>query len=301
MKSLSQQAIELWSEQVVHWPLANRYYGSLDQVQSREFRLDTTRVLVQFNPARIASTAAKTDATSIAERPCFLCDHNRPPEQNAVDAGRYWLLVNPFPIFKQHFTIPNKEHIPQRILPVFADFLWFTRELNEFVVFYNGPRCGASAPDHLHFQAGNKGVLPLIDEYFLRSTADAELLKDISDARLLRFRKSLRKVFVIESVTSEAAMILFDELYHSFPATEGEEPMMNLLGVFESGKWIIFVLPRKAFRPSQYSAPEPQHLMISPAAIEMAGILITPVEAHFHKINAADIVDIFNQISPDEP
>jgi len=301
MKSLSQQAIELWSEQVVHWPLANRYYGSLDQVQSREFRLETTRVLVQFNPARIASTAAKTDATSIAERPCFLCDHNRPPEQNAVDAGRYWLLVNPFPIFKQHFTIPNKEHIPQRILPVFADFLWFTRELNEFVVFYNGPRCGASAPDHLHFQAGNKGVLPLIDEYFLRSTADAELLKDISDARLLRFRKSLRKVFVIESVTSEAAMILFDELYHSFPATEGEEPMMNLLGVFESGKWIIFVLPRKAFRPSQYSTPEPQHLMISPAAIEMAGILITPVEAHFHKINAADIVDIFNQISPDEP
>ncbi len=301
MKSLSQQAIELWSEQVVHWPLANRYYGSLAQVQSREFKIDTTRVLVQFNPARIASTAAKTDATSIAERPCFLCDHNRPPEQNAVDAGRYWLLVNPFPIFQQHFTIPNKVHIPQRILPVFADFLWFVRELNEFVVFYNGPRCGASAPDHLHFQAGNKNVLPLIDDYFLRRSTDTELLKEIPDARLLRFRKSTRKVLVIESETSDAASTLFDELYHSFPSAENEEPMMNLIGMFENGKWTIFVLPRHAFRPRQYSAPEPQQLMISPAAIEMAGILITPVEAHFHKITAEDVVDIYNQISPDEP
>jgi len=301
MKSLLQQAIDLWSEQVVHWPLAARYYGSLSQVQSREFTFDRSRVLVQFNPARIASTAAKTDAASIAERPCFLCDHNRPPEQNAVDAGNYWLLVNPFPIFEQHFTIPNKQHIPQRILPYFADFLWFARELHQFVVFYNGPRCGASAPDHLHFQAGNRGVLPLIDDYYRHGEATSEVLKALSHGRLLRFRKSLRKVFVIEAETSDAAVTLFEELYHSLPAVDGEEPMLNLIGLFDSGKWTIFVLPRKAFRPAQYSAPEPQQLMISPAAIEMAGILITPVEAHYNKIKVDDVVDIFNQISPDEP
>lgn len=301
MKSLSQQAFDLWSEQVVHWPLAARYYGSLSQVLSREFTIDRSRVLVQFNPARIASTAAKTDAASIAERPCFLCDHNRPPEQKAVDAGNYWLLVNPFPIFQQHFTIPNKQHIPQRILPYFADFLWFVRELNQFVVFYNGPKCGASAPDHLHFQAGNKGVLPLIDDFYSYGEATSEVVKAIPHARLLRFRKTLRKVFVIEAETSDAAVTLFEDLYRSFPAVEGEEPMLNLIGLFDNGKWTIFVLPRKAFRPAQYSAPEPEQLMISPAAIEMTGILITPVEAHFNKIKVEDVVDIFNQISPDEP
>jgi len=296
--SLSQPATELWQEQVVNWPLAATFYGSLAQVQTREFEVDGFRILVQFNPARIASTAAKTDAASIAERPCFLCAKNRPEQQKEIDAGDYWVLVNPFPIFQQHFTIPHKQHIPQRIAPYYADFLGFVSAMSDYVVFYNGPRCGASAPDHLHFQAGNKGVLPLIDDFVKHRASHTICLKELADARLLSFTKALRMIYVIESESIESSAALFKTLYDSFPCETGEEPMMNLIGLFENGKWLTFVLPRKVFRPEQYSAPEPRQLMISPAAIEMAGILITPVEAHFHKITEDDIVDIYNQISP---
>lgn len=117
MKSLMQQALELWNEQVANWPLAAQFYGSLPQVLTREFVYDHTRVLVQFNPARVHSTTAKTDAGSIAKRPCFLCSANRPAEQREVDAGDFLILVNPFPIFQQHFTIPHKQHLPQQLLP----------------------------------------------------------------------------------------------------------------------------------------------------------------------------------------
>jgi len=295
-----QQARELWHEQVSNWPLAARYYGSLNEVRTREFSFESTRILLQFNPARIASTAAKTDSVSIASRPCFLCAHNRPAEQREVDAGDFLVLVNPFPIFPQHFTLPHKQHLPQQIRPYYSDFLRFAAELNECVVFYNGPNCGASAPDHLHFQAGNKGFLPLIDDYNRWQESRAVVLDEIAGARLIQFRGALRKVLVIESETIDASVQLFEQLYQQLSEGLTEEPMMNVLGLFENEKWITFVLPRKAFRPSQYYAEGDDQLMISPAAIEMAGILITPVEDHFSKVTREIVSDIFLQISPDE-
>ena len=300
MSELMQNAVALWQEQLLSWPLAATYYGSLQKVKTREFEFDHTRVLVQFNPARATSTTAKTDAAAIAQRPCFLCVCNRPIEQRSVDAGDYYVLVNPFPIFRQHFTIPHKQHLPQQILPYFADFLFFARELPDFVVFYNGPRCGASAPDHLHFQAGNKGVLPLIDEY-LSNPHQAVVIENSGDARLLQCTGVLRQVLVIESNSIHSMVELFSKVYHSLPADQDNEPMMNVAGLYENGKWITFVLPRVAFRPWQFNASEPDHLMISPAAIEMTGILITPVEDHFQKITPEDIESIYHQISPDLP
>jgi ATP adenylyltransferase/5',5'''-P-1,P-4-tetraphosphate phosphorylase II len=301
MKSMMQQALELWSEQVANWPLASQYYGSLSQVLTREFKFDTTRVLVQYNPARVHSTTAKTDAGSIARRPCFLCSANRPAEQREVDAGDFLVLVNPFPIFNQHFTIPHKHHLPQQLLPYYRDFLNFAKQLNEMVIFYNGPRCGASAPDHLHFQAGNKGVLPLIDDFNRNCNQCSSQQAAIDGAQLIRFRGALRKVWVIEAVSVEASHQLFEELYNSLPATPDQEPMMNVLVLYENEKWFTFVLPREAFRPRQYFAEADEQLLISPAAIEMAGVLITPVEAHFKKITRDDIPDLYHQISPDLP
>lgn len=301
MKPMMQKALELWSGQVATWPLAKQYYGSLSQVLTREFVFDTTRVLVQFNPARVHSTTAKTDAGSIAKRPCFLCSANRPTEQREVDAGDYLILVNPFPIFNQHFTLPHKQHLPQQLLPYYRDFLNFAKQLDEMVIFYNGPRCGASAPDHLHFQAGNKGVLPLIDDFNRHRNQCSSPQQVVEGAQLIRFKGALRKVWVIESETAEASQQLFTELYNSLPATPGEEPMMNVLVVYEKEKWITFVLPREAFRPRQYFAEAGEQLLISPAAIEMAGVLITPVEEHFNKITRDDIPDLFHQISPDIP
>jgi|ThiBio_inoc_plan_1041526.scaffolds.fasta_scaffold01776_19 ATP adenylyltransferase/5',5'''-P-1,P-4-tetraphosphate phosphorylase II len=301
MKSLMQQALELWNEQVANWPLAAQFYGSLPQVLTREFVYDHTRVLVQFNPARVHSTTAKTDAGSIAKRPCFLCSANRPAEQREVDAGDFLILVNPFPIFQQHFTIPHKQHLPQQLLPYYIDFLQFAKELHEFVVFYNGPRCGASAPDHLHFQAGNKGFLPLIDDFNRNRHTLSTLYQSIEGAQLLRFKGVLRKVWVIEAESAGASHELFVRLYNSLPALPGEEPMMNVLVLYENKKWVTFVLPREVFRPRQYFAEATGQLLISPAAIEMAGVLITPVEEHYNKITRDDIPDLFHQISPDMP
>ena len=168
------------------------------------------------------------------------------------------------------------------------------------MVFYNGPNCGASAPDHLHFQAGNKGFLPLIDDYNRWQESRAVVLDEIAGARLIQFSGALRKVLVIESETIDASVQLFEQLYQQLSEGLTEEPMMNVLGLFENEKWITFVLPRKAFRPSQYYAEGDDQLMISPAAIEMAGILITPVEDHFSKVTREIVSDIFLQISPDE-
>jgi hypothetical protein len=299
MQTLAQQAIELWKHQLENWPLAKRFYESLTGVQTREYIFPNTRLLAQYNPSRRGSTSAVTDPKAIAERPCFLCEHNRPPEQTQVDAGEYWLLVNPFPVFSMHFTLPYKQHIPQQILPYFSDFLGFAFQLHDHVVFYNGPRCGASAPDHLHFQAGNKGVLPLVDDYYSCNKKHLEVVQTIDDGQLIRVKGLLRKIFVIVSSTKDSAVRLFELLYHSLPTLPGLEPMMNIVGLFENGKWTIFVLPRVEFRPRQYFAAEPEQLMISPAAVEMAGILITPVEDHFQRLTSDDIVDIFQQISPD--
>lgn len=295
-----QQSRELWQEQVENWPLATRFYNSLKEVKSREFLYEYTRVLVQFNPARIGSTAAKTDSASIAVRPCFLCAHNRPAEQKEVDAGDFLILVNPFPIFPQHFTIPHKEHIPQQIKPYYRDFLRFVSELDDCVVFYNGPECGASAPDHLHFQAGNKDFLPLIADYERWKDSRTEILQEIPGATLKQFSGALRKVLVIEANTIEASVRLFEDVYAGLSKDSGQEPMMNVLGLLDNEKWITFVLPRIAFRPWQFYAPADEQLLISPAAIEMAGILITPVEEHFNKVTRDLIPAIYAQISPDK-
>ncbi len=299
MKQLMYQATELWNQQVAGWPLAARFYSSLKEVKTREFVYDFTRILVQFNPARIGSTAAKTDAASIAVRPCFLCAANRPAEQREVDAGDFLILVNPFPIFPQHFTLPHKEHIPQQILPYYRDFLHFAAELTDCVVFYNGPECGASAPDHLHFQAGNKEFLPLIADYHRWKDSRAILQKQIPGATLTQFSGALRKILIIEAETIDASVQLFEEVYAGLRTDLTKEPMMNVLCLSENEKWITFVLPRSAFRPTQYYASPDEQLLISPAAIEMAGVLITPVEEHFNKINGEQITDIYSQISPD--
>jgi len=268
-------------------------------------------VKVQFNPARIVSSGAKVDAKTIAERKCFLCTENRPAEQNSVDAGDYLVLVNPFPIFPEHFTIPRKEHVDQLIKPYFSDMLELAEALDDYLIFYNGPRCGASAPDHMHFQAGTKDFLPLVNDYKRLKDTHAQLLVESENFQLYSFNNYLRTVYCIESTDVESAKDAFEKLYTYFtsppaPLLEergeievgGEvEPMLNIVCTFEDGKWFTFVLPRKTFRPWQYSAEGEQQLLVSPATVEMCGIFITPIEAHFEKITKEDVESILKQAS----
>lgn len=297
MNDINKNIKQLFQDQVFNWELARVNFAGLQTVKSKSFSFGNFEVKVQFNPARIISSGAKTDAKSIAARPCFLCAANRPQEQTAIDFGDYEILVNPFPIFPEHFTIPRKEHVAQQILPYFADMLQLAVAMDDYLVFYNGPQCGASAPDHMHFQAGTKDFLPLVNDYKRLKTTHTDLLSDNGKTQVYRLKSYLRTVYAIESVDLESAKHAFESLTLTLSNGEGTEPMLNIVCTYENAHWTVFVIPRKAFRPLQYTAPENEQLLISPATVEMCGILITPVETHFEKINKNDIESIFEQVS----
>lgn len=207
------------------WPLVAKNFADLARVEVRTFAFDGFSVRVQCNPARVVSSAAKVDAAAIAARPCFLCAHNRPSEQMAVACGDWEVLVNPFPIFPQHFTLAHKQHQPQEIVAHIADFLDFARRLPDFVVFYNGPRCGASAPDHLHFQAGTKAFLPLIGDYFRLKAAHARLVDTTGSAHTFALDGYLRTVFCIEGKRDDALQVAFLKLYNTLLSEPLVEPL----------------------------------------------------------------------------
>ncbi|MFZ4583388.1 MAG: DUF4922 domain-containing protein [Paludibacter sp.] len=305
MTTLNNKIKSLLSEQLVDWPLARTNFAGLKTVQTKSFSFVDFDVKVQFNPARIVSSGAKVDAKTIAERKCFLCAENRPDEQKGIDFGEYEILVNPFPIFPEHFTIPRKEHVDQQILPYFADMLELAKAMDNYLLFYNGPKCGASAPDHMHFQAGTKDFLPLVNDYKRLKATHTDLLVTTETHQLFQMKNYKRTVYCIESSDIESSKDAFEKLYNYLtpnPSPEGErinvvEPLMNIVCNYENNKWYVFILPRKAFRPWQYTAEGDKQLLISPATVEMCGIFITPVEAHFERITKKDIENIFEQVS----
>jgi len=297
MNKLNAQIKFLFHEQVSNWELARVNYEDLKTVRTKTFSFGDFDVKVQFNPARIISSGAKVDAKSIAERKCFLCAANLPAEQKGIDAGDYTILINPFPIFPEHFTIPQKKHVDQQIKPYFTDMLELAEALDDYLVFYNGPRCGASAPDHMHFQAGTKNFLPLVSDYKRLKITHTELLDEGVNYQMFRLKNYLRTVYCIESDNIQSAQNLFENLYIEWQAEKTDEPMMNIVCSFEDGIWYTFILPRAAFRPWQYTAEGDQQLLISPATVEISGIFITPIESHFERITKEDVVSILEQVT----
>lgn len=285
----------LISEQLSSWELAKLNYAALGQVRMKSFRIGDHTYRVQFNPARILSSAAKVDPNSIKERKCFLCPANLPELQKGIPFGkRYQILVNPYPIFPRHLTIPDLSHTDQRISGRFNDMLELAEELDDFVIFYNGPKCGASAPDHAHFQAGNKGFLPIEKEW---KSAEREKLTTIKGASLWHLNNDPRMALIIEATEKEAANAVFDLVYRSLGSlSEEEEPMMNLVIWKEETRWVTCVFPRKKHRPSCYTAEADKNLLISPASVDMGGVFITPQERDFEKITANDITEIIEEV-----
>lgn len=302
---LQEKVKELFKEQLQHWNLAHTNYIQLKDVRTKSIDFEDFEVKVQFNRARIVSSRAKVDSKSISERKCFLCTQHLPAEQNAIEYGDYSILVNPFPILPEHFTIPRKEHTPQQIKPYYSDMLKLAKELKEYIVFYNGPGSGASAPDHMHFQAGTKNFLPLIKDYKRLKKTHTELLESTDQMQLFKINNYLRTVYCIEAVDIDRSEKVFQKLYKSFenaPSSNSElekdlEPMMNIVCSYENNKWLTFIFPRKAFRPWQYSALGDQQLLVSPGTVEMSGIFIAPIETHFDRIEKKDIISIFEQIT----
>jgi hypothetical protein len=297
--SLSKRAIALVNHQKVNWPSASSGYSSLRQVQTRTFKFGHFRIDCQFNPGRIRSSAANTDATSIKGRPCFLCESNRPPEQSGIPFGtEYVILCNPFPIFPYHLTVSLHRHQPQLISGHIESFLHLSRDLQEFVVFYNGPLCGASAPDHFHFQAGIRDVLPIEEELKVLLEENSETLLDSSEIKISAVENFLRRFIFFHSSDQEILTKWVKRVLDVLLKPEREaEPMVNLLGWFTNGYWQIVLFPREAQRPREYFADDFDRILVSPAAVELGGLVVLPREEDFYKITAENLESIFSQVT----
>ena len=270
------------------WPEAARRYRDLQNIETKEIDLDGMPVRVQFNPARAVSTLARTDAAAIKARSCFLCRDNRPAQQEALpfegcDGRRYEVLVNPFPIFPEHYTVPAVEHTPQRITGRFPDMLRLAEAFPDMVVFYNGPESGASAPDHFHFQMGCRGFLP-VETHFDRLRPVTVMRP--GSAVIAVTSAYIPGLPVITAPDGASATAAFLRVLRSLPVSPATgEPQINILCWKNGTDYRIVVIPRKAHRPSCYFAPEDRAVRISPASVDLGGVFIVPVEADFRRIN----------------
>ena len=273
-----------FNRQLEMWEDARHRFRDLKHVEVRQL---SDQLKVQFNPARIVSTGAKIDKHTLGERPCFLCERNRPKEQMTKQIDDHFqLLVNPFPILPVHFTIPATKHQPQSIYRHYGEMHRLLSLHSELMVFYNGPKCGASAPDHLHFQAGTSGVLPLQTNWQRLSRNLTDVISLTDEEKISVLSDFLVPAFVIISKSEDSDEELFHRLYRSMPMRGDEsEPMMNIIAWRKGDEFVSVVIPREKHRPDAYFAEGEAQMMVSPGALDMAGLIITPREEDFSKIN----------------
>lgn len=291
------------SDQLSVWPLAAANFRALKSARTRQLEVDGLLCTVQCNPRRILSSTADTTPQAIAARKCFLCADNRPAEQFHLKfegrKGRmYNIQVNPYPIFPGHLVIVREEHIPQAIWHHFPDMLDFAMKYRDYTVFYNGPGSGASAPDHLHFQAVPRLSMPLeraVDAYLDKP---GEVLASVKDATLYRYAGFAEGVFALKATTSKSMAKLFYRLLDCTDKVEGDiEPKFNLFAYCRDGEYRAFVTLRAAKRSHHYYSDGPDHLTISPGAADMAGFFVAPFEEDFEKVTSADLEEMLSEVS----
>ena len=285
--------------QLDRWADADRRYRDLRRVETRELPIGASTIMAQWNPARIVSTGAKMDSKTLGERPCFLCVENRPKEQmKRVVDGKWELLVNPFPILPMHFTIPSLKHRPQAIKDSIGEMYRLLTDYPDLLVFYNGPKCGASAPDHAHLQAGTSGVVPL-QKSWQRLSRDLTPVVTLSeDAEISIIADYPCPALLIRSTTKEAGDRLFRHLYAALPQREDEtEPMMNILGWRRDDDYLLVVIPREKHRPDCYTAEGNSQFVVSPGALDMAGLMITPREEDFRRLTPELAISILREVA----
>lgn len=285
-------------QQLERWPLARQNYNVLKEVQTENFRINNCTMRVQYNPARIISSNANTDKKHIETRKCFLCPANLSSDQTGILVDKdFQLLINPYPIFPRHFTIPHLLHVDQHILP-YVDVLYhLVNDLPGYVIFYNGPRCGASAPDHMHFQAGNIDFLPFISEY--KKEGINNILSS-DEGSIGFYSDGFRAAFIIEASNKKDGIVLFHKLYDALPKSEEDEPLLNLLSWKENDKWVMAVFPRKCHRPSCFYRDNEYKITISPATVDMGGVIIVPLEKDYRQMTPELIEEIFKEVTLSE-
>lgn len=297
-------------DQLSVWPLAAENYRSLKKAGSKVLSIGGLLVTVQLNPCRRISSEASLDKESINRRPCFLCPENRPAEQTNMEfegrkGRRYRVTLNPYPIFPSHLVISSFEHTPQSIWHRYQDLLDFVRENNEYLGFYNGPESGASAPDHMHFQACPQGLTPLqnrVDE-LLAAGDDKTLdyLTNVKEARLFHLNEYARGVFVLCGATAKSTAKLFYRLLDCAPVPDGSsEPKMNIIAWCHEGEYRTAVIFRERHRPHNYSSSGADHLAMSPGCADLAGVYVTTREEDFDKLDAGLLSQVVREVAASE-
>jgi len=292
----------LFEQQLLKWHLLKERYDALDDVKIKEFRFDGFKIKAQYNPGRIKSSSAKTDDVSINNRECFLCVENLPePQKGILLADKYLLLCNPFPIFPQHFTISSVQHEPQNIIDRMEIMLELTKHLSSgYSLIYNGPACGASAPDHFHFQAGRKNFMLIEDGYHQLKNDYGKFILDDEELMVTSVDDGLRRFLIIESTEIKKIIKAFKIFYKVYAeiSSASNEPKFNIISTYnaEYGWNLIFFL-RDKHRPELFYSKGNDKLLISPAAVDLGGVLIAPREKDFEKIDKDLIKKVFTEVS----
>jgi len=278
---------ELFERQARAWPQLAKGIEGLASAKTRQVRVDWFDIFVRHIPHRVGSTTAPVDRESVTKRPCFLCAGNLPPEEEGVRFGEdFTIYCNPFPIVERHLTIAHKEHSSQRIANQFGNMLDLAAALPGYFVVYNGPECGASAPDHMHFQAGSRKLFPIGHDTAGLSGVTAPNYR----RNVLLFRGRERSALIDRM---DRAIELLAQATRKRP-----EPLVNLAVFHERDQWITYLFPRGKHRPGVFYSGE---LTVSPASIDLCGIFVVPIAHDFEKITGDAIAAIFREVTlPDD-
>lgn len=301
------RVLALIRQQKQTWPMLSEGYAALSEAQTKEMKVDEASIIVQYNPRRIKSVAAKVDKASVEARRCFLCVEGLPAEEKGIAYGDdLVILCNPFPILDNHLSIVHREHIEQKIYGNVESLLRLARDLgSEFFVLYNGPRCGASAPDHLHFQACSRKLLPIEKDLGPNDSDDPgsaphcdACAEGQQNFELFTLEGSARSVVVFRS---NRAGVLASWIYRTLgelaAGDKDAEPMINVVCTYDRAIWTVYLFPRSKHRPARFFAEGEDQLLVSPGAIDMAGVIVVPEIAHFEKITAEDVQSIYTEVS----
>jgi hypothetical protein len=300
--SLPELLFRLLEDQKRVWPMATEGHASLLYAQVREVRCSAFSAWLQFNSKRLVSTGAKVDAKAISGRPCFLCVENLPPEQQGIlYENEFLALCNPMPIFSAHFTVSHFQHHPQIIEPYLDVLLRLTRDLSpDFSVFYNGAQCGASAPDHFHFQAAPAGKIPI--EHDAVQASRREHILETDGVAVILLKDLGRSVFAFEGTRAESLVKVLRQQLAKMKAilNTSDEPKINLLCHYQAPQWRVILFPRRKHRPEVFFKEGEEKITISPASVDMGGLIVTPVEKDFKTVDAGMIESIYQEVSWDE-
>jgi ATP adenylyltransferase/5',5'''-P-1,P-4-tetraphosphate phosphorylase II len=291
----------LLAQQRATWPQLREATDKLQEIQTRSHQLGSVHWLTQFNPARIVSTSANVDRAAIAARPCFLCAHNLPAAERALAFGEdYAILCNPFPVLPQHLVISHQQHVAQSIEQHFGALLDVTKALGEeFFTIYNGPRCGASAPDHLHFQAGRYDDLPFFQHL---AENDIEPIAEADEYVTYTLPNYPLNVLIAESDNHAALIEWFQRSCSALAqVTHAEdEPLLNLIAAVDEDCWIVALYARSQHRPARYFAEGDEQLLVSPAAIDLGGLTVVPQPDHFARLDGKTLQAILREVTLDK-